>query len=334
VTHLPSGRRRPGIRRKLAIAAVLLGVAVVSGCAFSDPSSALKQVGAPAATQGMPSAPASSCSKPTGNRYLGVSVQHTNLIAPTDQAMGITANVTALYFSIGASIPMQTVANLCAQHIFPIIVLQDATKSPAQIASGADDKALQSYALALGTMQTPVGMVFDHEFNGPWSPWGYKNVAPAQFVAAWRHIVTLFRDNGATNVTWIWNPNVTTPYTASSPQPWYPGDAYVNWIGLDGYFYSTSDTYASVFTPTIDQIRAFTKRPQIIMETGANPTSGRPRAITSIFQGAKNTPGLLGLIYFDFDKTSVHNWYINEEPPALAAFKAGASSYLGAAGSS
>lgn len=314
------------------MASILIGLAAISGCAFTNPSSVFKQAGAPAATQAVPKAPAADCDKPAGNRYLGVSVAHTDLMAPTDQAMGITSNVTAVYYSIGQPIDTQTIASLCAQHIFPVIELDDANNSPAQIANGADDKSLESYALELGTMQTPVGVVFDHEFNGPWFDWGWQHATPAQFVAAWRHIVTLFRNYGATNVIWIWNPNVTTLYTTPDLQAWYPGDAYVNWVGLDGYFYATTDTFASVFSPTISQIRAFTKRPQIIMETGANSASGRPRAITSIFQGAEKTPGLLGMIYFDFDKTSVHNWYINNDPSALAAFKAGAGSYLGAVG--
>jgi hypothetical protein len=246
--------------------------------------------------------------------------------------MGMTANVTALYYSIGTPISTQTVASLCAQHMFPILVFEDANNSPEQIASGADDKALQSYALAIGTMQSPVGVVFDHEFNGPWSPYGYHHATPAQYIAAWRHVVTLFRDNGATNAIWIWNPNVSDKWTAPDLQSWYPGDAYVNWVGLDGYFYLTTDTYESVFSSTIDQIRAFTKRPQIIIETGANPASGRARAIASLFQGVEKTPGLLGLIYFDFDKTSVHDWYIDGDPSALTAFRAGASSYLGTGG--
>jgi hypothetical protein len=280
----------------------------------------------------MPTEAATSCAKPAGGRYLGVSVAHTPLFAPTEQAMGISANVTSLYFPIGTTINFQTVSGLCDQHVFPIIVLQDSSNSPAQIASGADDKALQSYALALSTMQTPVGIVFDHEFNGPWSSWGYTHVTPAEYVAAWQHIVTLFRDNGATNVTWIWNPNVTSRWTAPDLKAWYPGDAYVNWVGLDGYFYQTTDTYQSVFSATMTQVRAFTKRPFFIVETGANPTSSRARAITNLFQGVGQTPGLLGLIYFDFDKTAVHKWYINNDPPALAAFHAGAGTYLGSAG--
>jgi hypothetical protein len=321
---------------------VIVGLAAMSGCSalrnvIHPPSPAAQQTGAgaPAATQGIPVDPstqAASCDKPAAGKYLGIGVAHTAQIAPTDQAMGITANMTSLYYNVGQTISMQTVASLCAQHMFPVIVLQDNNNSPAQIAAGADDKTLQGYALALGTMQSPVGVVFDHEFNGPWSSWGYTHTTPAEYVAAWQHIVKLFRDSGATNVTWIWNPNVSDQWTAPNLQAWYPGDAYVNWVGLDGYFYLTTDTYQSVFSASMRQVATFTKRPQIIVETGANPSSGRARAIASIFQGVQNTPGLLGMIYFDQNKTTVHNWYINDDPPALAAFKAGASSYMGTAG--
>ena len=190
--------------------------------------------------------------------------------------MGITANVISIYYSVGDPISPGTIADLCNQHFFPIIELDDANHTLAQIANGADDKPLETLATELGTMQTPVGIVFDHEFNGPWFSWGWQHVTPAQFVAAWRHIVTIFRSDGATNVTWIWNPNVTTPYTDPDLAAWYPGDAYVNWVGLDGYFYATTDTFTSVFTGTINQVRAFTKRPQIIMETGlTQPPAGR-----------------------------------------------------------
>lgn len=329
--YLTCGRGKL-VRRQLGIASVLVGLAAISGCALSNPTTAFHQVGKPPGTQAASAAPAATCGKPAGNRYVGISVAGTGLIGPTEQAMGITANVISLYYAIGQPINMQTVGSLCSQHKLPVIDIQDEKHSLAQIASGADDQALTSYALGLGTLQAPVAVDFDHEFNGPWFSWGYKNVTPAEFVAAWRHVVTIFRDNGATNVIWIWNPNVTTRWTDPDLQAWYPGDDYVSWVGLDGYFYATTDTYSTVFTPTISQVHAFTKRPVFIVETGASPPSGRARAIASIFQGVAKTPGMLGLIYFDFDKTSVHNWYINNDPPALAAFKAGASSYLGATG--
>ena len=48
---------------------------------------------------------------------------------------------------------------------------------------------------------------FGHEMNGNWYSWGNTNSTPAQFIAAWRHVVTVFRAVGATNVKWLWAVN-------------------------------------------------------------------------------------------------------------------------------
>jgi hypothetical protein len=312
----------------LGIVSVFVGMAVVSGCSFVNPVTAIKEATSPAPKQSVGSMGQASCAKPADGKYLGLSVPAPDLLVPTEQAMGITANVVTKYYAIGDTISMQAIASLCAEHTLPIIELDSDNMSVAQIANGSQDKYFTNLALQIGVLQTPVGIDFNHEFNGPWFAWGFKHETPGQFVAAWRHIVTLFRDNGASNAIWIWNPNVMSEGTVPNLQPWYPGDAYVNWVGLDGYFYSSHDTYASVFDYTVNHIRSFTKVPMLIVETGANPVAGRVRAINSIFQGVAKMPEIIGLIYFDYDKTSVHNWYINNDPSALAAFKSGAAAYL------
>jgi len=318
--------------RTLKITPALLTLAMLAGCGLTHAASVFKQVRAPAPTHSVASAPEVTCDKPAGGHYIGLSVADSTSFTATEKAMGITATATTRYYSIGASINTANLAKLCAENKLPVVDIDTDNVPVAQVTSGAEDKWLANLAVELGTLQTPVGMDFNHEFNGPWFPWSYPKVTPEQFVAMWRHIVTVFRDNGANNVIWIWNPNVTTPYTVQDLRPFYPGDAYVDWVGFDGYFYAPHDTWSTVFGRTITQVRAFTQRPMFIVETGAGPDSGRARVIQQIFAGAAQTPGLLGLIYFDQDKTSVHNWYINNDPSALAAFRAGASSYLSAAG--
>ena len=101
---------------------------------------------------------------------------------------------------------------------------------------------------------------FGHEMNGSWYSWGYGHVAPSTFVAAWRHIVTLFRSQGAENVTWLWTVNQDRPGTGPVAS-WWPGAQYVTWVGIDGYYIRPSDTFATVFGRTIDQVRAFTHNP-------------------------------------------------------------------------
>lgn len=334
-----SGHNVAVIARRLCIASVAAGLAMLSGCSLIHPGSMVKQAegslhqaAKPASTQVMPASAPADCTAPPTGRYLGVSVAHSNLLSPTEQAMGITANITSLYYAIGQQVDVQAIQKLCAEHIFPIIEIDTNNVPTTKITSGAEDKYLQSLALELGNLQVPVGIDLNHEFNGPWFAWSTPNVTSAQFVAAWRHMVTLFRDNGATNVKWIWNPNVMSSGTAQDLRAWYPGDAYVDWVGWDGYFYLQTDTFASVFGQSISYVRSFTKRPQLIVETGANPDSGRSRAIQSIFAGAAETPGLIGLIWFDYDKTSVHDWYINNDPSALTAFRSAAATYLKSAG--
>ena len=91
----------------------------------------------------------------------------------------------------------------------------------------------------------PFFLRFDWEMNGWWQfPWGtalnprtqvsINNNTPADYVAAWRHVHDVFVREGATNVTWVWCPNISGGQTIPMAQL-YPGDAYVDWTCLDGY---------------------------------------------------------------------------------------------------
>jgi hypothetical protein len=212
----------------------------------------------------------------------------------------------------------------------PVIGI-DTDKAPlSAVTAGQYDSWLKAYAASLGRLPFKVAVSVDHEFNGPWWPWSFNRQSAAQFTAAWRHIHDVFAAQKA-NVTWIWAANVTYPDTARLA-PFWPGDGYVNLVGLDGYYTTPSSTFAAVFTPTIKQVRAFTGKPILITETGANPASGRPRAIANVFAGA-SAAGVAGLIWVDHDNPSAHgpphNWLIDKDPAALAAFRAAAARYGG-----
>ncbi len=107
-------------------------------------------------------------------------------------------------------------------------------------------------------------------------------------MAAWRHIVTLFRALGARNVTWLWTVNIinnTQGGTIPSPEAWWPGSSYVNWVGIDGYYLKPSWQFAPLFGPTIAAVRTLTRDPILIAETGAVPAAGQPAKIADLFAG-------------------------------------------------
>jgi hypothetical protein len=157
--------------------------------------------------------------------------------------------------------------------------------------------------------------------NGDWYSWGNRHTSPAVFVAAWRHIVTVFRDAGARGVTWLWTVNIIRKGGfVPSPAPWWPGSSYVNWVGIDGYFYKPSWTFASLFGPAIKAVRGLTLDPILISETSAVPAAGQPAKVADLFAGVR-AYGLLGFVWFDAD--GLRHWRLTGRP-AFAAFRRGA----------
>ncbi len=198
--------------------------------------------------------------------------------------------------------------------------------SLAAIVAGKYDSYLRSYAAAVRAARLRVVLSFGHEMNAAWYSWGFGHTPPATFVAAWRHIVTVFRAAGATNVVWLWTVNVTGgPSNVVPIAPWWPGADYVTWVGLDGYFYGRSQTFSTLFGPTIAAVRALTSAPVLIAETGAAPGAVKPAKITGLFAGVRSY-GLLGFVWFD-DVTE-QDWRISNDPAAFAALRAGVAAYM------
>jgi mannan endo-1,4-beta-mannosidase len=205
-----------------------------------------------------------------------------------------------------------------------IVQIDPTDASVPAIAAGVYDDYLRSYADSTRDFGHPVIIGFGHEMNASWYTWGYGHVAPAMFVKAWRHIVTLFRRQGADNVTWLWTIQADIGGTGPIAY-WWPGRQYVTWVGIDGYYYRPADTFSSVFGRTITQVRVFTSKPVLLSETAVGPRAGQFAKIQDLFRGmaAYQT---LGLIWFDItqdDGIYHQDWRIEDNPPAEAAFRRG-----------
>jgi mannan endo-1,4-beta-mannosidase len=225
--------------------------------------------------------------------------------------------------------PFQTgFAQSAAEHHAVTLVQIDPTNvSLAAIAAGRYDPYLVTYAKAVRSFGLGVILSFGHEMNGNWYSWGYRHTPPATFVAAWRHIVRVFRSVGARNVTWLWTVNVEpkpNPAKLSSLALWWPGKDFVTWVGLDGYYLHPSSQFAQVFGSTVLAVREVTRDPILISETAAVPAAGQPAKIKELFAGIR-TYGLLGFIWFNAQVRSVS--YQIASPQAVAAFRRAAQTY-------
>jgi mannan endo-1,4-beta-mannosidase len=324
--------RRPVTGRKGSLAVSAVGVAAVAVTAATT-----ILLTAPRDHSGSTIVPAHDAPRPiraavaarlraTPDSYLGVyerGVPHSySAVDVFARTIGRQPNLV-LYFS-GWNDPFQAgfADQARSHHAIPFIQMEPRGVGLAAIAAGHSDAYLVSYARAVAAYRYPVVIGFGHEMNGPWYPWGWTRVSPAVWVAAWRHVVTVFRRAGARNVTWIWTANVEGPGDGPLRAYW-PGRRYVDWIGITGYLFFPLDTFVGTYGPTITAVRRFASRPILISEAAAGQVAGQAVKIPGLFSLVRNDH-LLGFVWFDAAQNSGiyhQDWRLEDHPAAISAFR-------------
>jgi hypothetical protein len=272
--------------------------------------------------------------KPSLASYLGVyepgapgSYQQVEEFA---RVVGRSPNLVGYYSGWAEPFKMAFAAQVRSHGAAPFVQIDPTGASVPAIAAGAYDGYLASYADEVRDYGHPVVIGFGHEMNASWYSWGYRHVSPATFVAAWRHLVTLFRKQGADNVTWVWTIQADEPGTDPSIASWWPGSKYVTWVGIDGFYYHPSDTFAGVFGRTIDQVRSLTNLPILFSETAVAPAANQFANIAKLFKGVV-TDRTLGLVWFDFAQHGglrYQDWRLEDSDLAESVFRTAASQYI------
>jgi len=159
------------------------------------------------------------------------------------------------------------------------------------IANGAHDRQIAAHADGLKSVRKPIILGFHHE---PENDTG-RNGSAADYAAAFRHYVQVFRARGATNVSFAfilvaWSFNDRSRY---NPDAYYPGDNYIDWISADGYnpYGCHGPKWKSmeeVLTPFRDWARPH-RKPLLIAEFGTRDMRGRPGAKADWLRDATKT---------------------------------------------
>ena len=207
------------------------------------------------------------------------------------------------------------------------------TEQPAysldRIAAGDFDPYLRQWGQALAGWGHPVMLRFGHEMNGNWYPWSEQinGNGSGDYVAAWRHVHDVVASTGATNITWVWNPNV--PYWGSIPlSGLYPGNAYVDAVALDGYNWGTSASWSSWQSPSqlfgdgLAQLRTLAPGKQILIAETASAEQGGSKADwnTALISYLAAQPDITAITWFHFNKET--DWRINSSTASAQAFAA------------
>jgi len=218
-----------------------------------------------------------------------------------------------------------------------------------RILDGAFDDYLRQYARDVAALGLPVAIRLNHEMNGSWYPWSEQGINGAQvngnnrgdFVKVWRHVHGIFEAEGANaHAIWVWSPNIVNrlpklnqplEYTASL----YPGDEYVDWVGLSGYYRPPYDadqtpTFSWTFDASLDQLRAITDKPILLAEIGASESGGNKAAwVTDLFDALARPENsdVVGLAWFHHTVTTIsegqrvtNDWRITSREDSQQAF--------------
>jgi endoglucanase len=214
------------------------------------------------------------------------------------------------------------------------------------ILAGRADAEFTRIGRGLATVPGTVLLEPAWEMNGDWQYlWqgvanGSDHTAPQKYAAAWRHIVDLVRAQGASNVRWVFNPNVGNPLTnaATGASHWnwyanyYPGDAYVDFVGAHGFnaprvwggawkeFDDMVDGAAADHMLS-DLASRYPGKPVIIGEFATDEGSGDAKArwIRAAFQHMRSHPAVVGAVWFHMDKEA--DWRVNSSAAALQAYR-------------
>lgn len=316
----------PPIRAVRLVVPFLVVLAVM--CAGSS------SLGAPEPTAPAPTAPPQSptVTKPAGRILLGAYVSLSGhpsdeaSVEQREQAAGRPFDLQLTYYNWNDQFPDFGEAAIVAQGRTPVMAWYGPGKDPgdhrtiAEIDNGQDDTWITRQANAIKAFGKMIYLSPMPEMNGPW----YRGFSgdPTAYVAAFRHIHTLFVAAGVTNARWVWRPNIT-------PTDWdayYPGDAYVDVIGVDGYNTGRPwQPFQTVFGGFFAHYSG--RKPLMVTETATDSDGGSAAAwITAMHAYLEDVAGprygVIGVCWFDTDTDDEHNWRVDQTPQSWAAWLA------------
>lgn len=244
--------------------------------------------------------------------------------AQTDAELGTTPAIHLTYFDWSSNWSKDPVLTADARRGQTSLVNWEPFDADFHgIVDGDYDALITKQAKGAASLTKPVLLDFAAEMNEE-EGWGGHD--PALYVAAWRHVHDLFAEHAAGKVRWVWAPNNTDSDGAPAAIRYYPGTAYVDYTGIDGYNWGTSDpdfdwqSPRSVFGDMYAVLHRLGK-PIIIGETASAEEGGSKAAwISSIIPTLRSDfPDITAMVWFDVDKE--RDWRIYSSSSTFAAFK-------------
>jgi len=191
--------------------------------------------------------------------------------------------------------------------------------------NGKDDVYIREFALKLKAIKGPVFLRLAHEMNGDWYPWSGRKEA---YIGMFRHIRKVFDEAGVRNVRWVFSISAENVPPENDYAACYPGDPYVDYIGLDGYNWGTAQSWSrwrtlrEIFSGVYEEIVRRYQKPVIVTEFSSSSAGGdKALWIEEALLEMKKMPAVKGFILFNIDKET--DWRFSPDAVSGQKLKAG-----------
>ena len=204
-----------------------------------------------------------------------------------------------------------------------------------ELVNGKADNYIREYAKGVKGFGDEIWLRPLHEANGDWYDWGVGKSGAgntdANVAEAFRHIVKIFKEEGVTNVKWVWTTNASNQGSGTTLTGNYPGDDYVDYISIDGYNWGTCQswsswqTFSQVFKKAYNALANINK-PLFIAEISSSERGGnKAEWITDMFEHfATDFSRVFAVMWFSQSKEANEgDWALNTSQAAVDAWKAG-----------
>ena len=205
------------------------------------------------------------------------------------------------------------------------------------VLDGEYDRFLKDYAQTVSEFAHPVLFRLGNEMNGDWCPYSSYNTSKDTmiFKEFYRYIHQIFDEEKADNVIWVWNPNGKSfpDFEWNDASMYYPGDQYVDIIGLTAY--NTGTYYAGeswtefddLYDPLYAKYNKLYRKPMMITEFASSSIGGdKTEWVKNMFAHIKKYKKIKVAIWWngcdwDINGNVARPYFIDETPDLIQVFK-------------
>ena len=190
-----------------------------------------------------------------------------------------------------------------------------------EMLSGKWDEYIEKFAEILKKIDGAVFLRFGHEMNGNWYPWSGTKIGKSKFVEIYKYVKDIFDETGASNVKWVFSVNwEDVPREDNNFMLYYPGDEYVDYVGIDGYNWGNAKSWSrwmsfkEIFEKRYKEITNNLKKPIIISEFSSTSNGGDKAVwIKEAMNDIERMKEIKGFVLFNVDKETDWNFPTDED---------------------